>query len=135
MHLTSRPPEQEAIDAAIRHGLDDLHAAIGVPRNATHDQVHKRMRQISLLVHPDKCSLPGAAEALDVVRTAERVLTDETEWRKHQAEVARRREMDREAREQASRSAANGKSGMAAQGRKEKQKERQNQKRKRESGA
>ena len=94
------------------------------------------MRQISLLVHPDKCSLPGAAEALDVVRTAKRVLTDETEWRKHQAEMARRREMDREVREQASRAAANGKSGMAARQRKTGRKERQNQnKRERESGA
>ena len=43
--------------------------------------------------------------------------------------------MDREVKEQASRAAANRKSGMTAQGRKEKQKERQNQKRKRESGA
>ena len=69
MDLANRLPAQEAINAAIRHGLDDPHAAIGVPRNATHDQVHKRMRQISLLVHPEKCSLPGAAEALDVVRS------------------------------------------------------------------
>jgi len=54
-------------------------------------------------------------------------LTDETEWRKHEAEMARRREMDREAREQASRDAANRKSDMAARQRKTGRKERQNQ--------
>ena len=115
--------------------MADLCAAIGVPRGASSEEVRKWAKEIFKLVHPDKCSLPGAAEALDVVRTAERVLTDETEWRKHEAEMARRREMDREVKEQASRAAANRKSGMTAQGRKEKQKERQNQKRKRESGA
>ena len=65
-------------------------------------------------------------------------LTDETEWRKHEAEMARRREMDREAREQAGvqGDAANRKSGMAARQRKTGRKERQNQnKRERESGA
>ena len=95
-----------------------------------------RAKELFKPVHPDKCSLPGAAEAFNVVRAAERVLTDETEWRKHEAEMARRREMDREAREQASRDAANRKSGMAARQRKTGRKERQNQnKRVRESGA
>ena len=69
-------------------------------------EVRKRAKELFKPVHPDKCSLPGAAEAFNVVRAAERVLTDETEWRKHEAEMARRREMDREAREQASRDAA-----------------------------
>ena len=126
---------QQAIDAAASHGMADLCAAIGVSRGASSVEVRKRAKELFKLVHPDKCSLPGAAEAFDVVRAAERVLTDETEWRKHEAEMARRREMDREVQEQASRAAANRKSGMTAQGRKEKQKERQNQKRKRESGA
>ena len=82
------------------------------------------------------CQGPLRHFAFDVVRAAERVLTDETEWRKHEAEMARRREMDREAREQASRDAANRKSGMAARQRKTGRKERQNQnKRERESGA
>ena len=76
--------------------MADLCAAIGVPRGASSEEVRKWAKEIFKLVHPDKCSLPGAAEAFDVVRTAERVLTDETEWRKHQAEMARRREMDRE---------------------------------------
>ena len=78
-----------------------------------------------------------AAEAFNVVRTAERVLTDETEWRKHEAEMARRREMDREAREQASRATPPaGNPAMAARQRKTGRKERQNQnKRERESGA
>jgi len=99
-------------------------------------EVRKRAKELFKPVHPDKCSLPGAAEAFNVVRAAERVLTDETEWRKHEAEMARRREMDREAREQASRDAANRKSGMAARQRKTGRKERQNQnKRERESGA
>ena len=98
---------QQAIDAAASHGMADLCAAIGVPRGASSEEARKRAKEIFKLVHPDKCSLPGAAEAFDVVRTAERVLTDETEWRKHQAEMARRRKMDREVREHASRAAAN----------------------------
>ena len=115
--------------------MADLRAAIGVPRGASVEEVRKRTKALFKLVHPDKCSLPGAAEAFDIVRTAERVLTDETEWRKHQAELARRRALDREAREQECRAAANRKSSTAAQERKEKQKERQNQKRKRGPGA
>ena len=135
---------QQAIDAAASHGMADLRAAIGVSRGASSEEVRKRAKELFRLVHPDKCNLPGAAEAFDVVRTAERVLTDEMEWRKYQAEMARRREMDRELREQMSRDTANRKSGIAARQRKAERdakrktgrKERQNQnKRGRESGA
>ena len=45
----------------------------------TSDRVKKRIRQLLLLVHPDKNVSPLAEEAFDMVNTAARVLTDSWE--------------------------------------------------------
>ena len=111
--------------------MADLHAAIGVQRGAPPGAVQRRTRTLFLLVHPDKCSLPRAAEAFHIVETAKRVLTDAAEWRKHQAEQEERRALDREAREQALRTADAARAREAAQGRKDSRRGRQSQKRKR----
>ena len=92
---------KEAIEVVLRYGMDNLHAAIGVPRDATPTTIKKRTRRLSLLVHPDKCDLPQAAEAFDIVHTAERVLMDAREVRKHQEELKRKRERDELSRQQA----------------------------------
>ena len=94
---------KEATEIVLRYGMDNLHAAIGVPRDATPTMIKKRTRRLSLLVHPDKCDSPQAAEAFDIVHTAERVLMDAREFRKHQEERKRKRESDQCDRQQKAR--------------------------------
>ena len=91
---------------AVRHGMDDLHGAIGISRDAgwtpanISDRVKDRTRQLLLLVHPDKNDSPLAGEACDIVNTAARVLTDARAWREHQAERKKKRELDQLSRQQ-----------------------------------
>ena len=95
------PAPKSVIDTAILHGMDDLHRAVGLTRNASAADIKKKTRQLSLLVHPDKCDLPNAAEAFNVVSTAARVLPDSTALREHLLERREKRESDQMAREQA----------------------------------
>lgn len=95
-----RKEAREAVEMVVRHGMDDLHEAIGIGRNAgwtpsnISAQVKKRTRQLLLLVHPDKNDSPLAGEAVDIVNTAARVLPDARAWREHQAERKRKHESD-----------------------------------------
>ena len=49
--------------------------------DATDEDINKRYRQISLQVHPDKCTHPRAKEAFEVLGDARKLLNDEDKRR------------------------------------------------------
>ena len=56
---------KEATEIVLRYGMDNLHAAIGVPRDATPTMIKKRTRRLSL-----RSFLPGASKYCTVSRVA-----------------------------------------------------------------
>ena len=46
-------------------------------QNATEDQIKRKYRSFTLLIHPDKCSLPNATEAFQVLEASWKALSNE----------------------------------------------------------
>lgn len=68
--------EQIAIVRQIR-GKKDLYEILGLEKTCTVDDVRKAYRKLSLKVHPDKNSAPGAEEAFKAVSKAFQCLSDD----------------------------------------------------------
>jgi curved DNA-binding protein CbpA len=51
---------------------------LDVERNATKDQIKKSFRELSKMVHPDKCSHPNSTQAFRQLQKASETLLDET---------------------------------------------------------
>ena len=49
---------------------------LNVRFDATDDDINKKFRQISLMVHPDKCTHPKAKEAFEALGEARKFLND-----------------------------------------------------------
>ena len=54
-------------------GTEDVCDMLGVPRDAGVEALKKAYRQVTLLVHPDKCELEGAQKAFQKVSSAFRI--------------------------------------------------------------
>lgn len=50
---------------------------LGLPFDATPEDIRKAYRKLSLLVHPDKCSHPQAKAAFEIVNAASKQLQDD----------------------------------------------------------
>ena len=50
---------------------------LGLPFDATPEDIRKAYRKLSLLVHPDKCSHPQAKAAFEIVNSASKQLQDD----------------------------------------------------------
>lgn len=61
----------------------DYYEILGVERNCTVDDVRKAYRKLSLKVHPDKNSAPGAEEAFKAVSKAFQCLSNEESKKKY----------------------------------------------------
>ncbi|KAK0469711.1 chaperone regulator [Desarmillaria tabescens] len=68
-----REVEVERILKALKLNPYDI---LDLDESATPDDIKKRYRQLSLFIHPDKCSHQRAPEAFDILKKAESELSD-----------------------------------------------------------
>jgi len=54
----------------------EFYERMGLERTASSEEIKKRFRKLSLLLHPDKCTLPGAEESFKAINQAYTVLSD-----------------------------------------------------------
>ena len=54
----------------------DYYKILGIPRNASEDDIKKAYRKLALKYHPDKNKAPGAEEKFKEVAEAYEVLSD-----------------------------------------------------------
>ena len=64
----------------------DLYEALGVAPDASAAEVQKAFRALSLTLHPDKCSEPGAEQAFQRLSEAHSVLSDALRRRAYDVE-------------------------------------------------
>ncbi|PPQ72605.1 hypothetical protein CVT26_004079 [Gymnopilus dilepis] len=68
-----REVEVERILKAFKLNAYDI---LDIDEQATAEEIKKKYRQLSLFIHPDKCSHPRAPEAFDILKKAESELSD-----------------------------------------------------------
>ncbi|CAA7266957.1 unnamed protein product [Cyclocybe aegerita] len=68
-----REVEVERIFKAFKLNPYDI---LDIKETATADEIKKKYRQLSLFIHPDKCSHERAPEAFDILKKAESELSD-----------------------------------------------------------
>ncbi|KAJ3515429.1 hypothetical protein NLJ89_g1769 [Agrocybe chaxingu] len=68
-----REVEVERIFKAFKLNPYDI---LDIKETATADEIKKKYRQLSLFIHPDKCSHQRAPEAFDILKKAESELSD-----------------------------------------------------------
>ncbi|KAF8907304.1 DnaJ-domain-containing protein [Gymnopilus junonius] len=68
-----REVEVERIFKAFKLNAYDI---LDVDEQATAEEIKRKYRQLSLFIHPDKCSHPRAPEAFDILKKAESELSD-----------------------------------------------------------
>ena len=90
-------------------------AATDDAEEISHTTVKKAYRRISLLLHPDKCSVPRGTDAFSVVDRAYKMLPDEPSVERFKVQLRRKAEREEQARQrqveaerQARQSKANG---------------------------
>jgi len=54
----------------------ELYERMGLEKTATPEEIKKKFRKLSLLLHPDKCALPGAEESFKAINQAYTILSD-----------------------------------------------------------
>ena len=64
------------------NGTEDFYRILNVDKDATTAQIKKEFRLLARVVHPDKCSVPGAEDAFKKVNAAHKCLSNE-ESRRH----------------------------------------------------
>lgn len=69
------------LDAIPTGGAGDAYMLLGVDENATAGDVRKAFWRASLLMHPDKCAHPRAADAFAAITKAKDVLADASQRR------------------------------------------------------
>ncbi|XP_065829542.1 dnaJ homolog subfamily C member 27-like [Oscarella lobularis] len=62
---------KEQADAVrkLRTGRND-HERLGVPQGASRDDINKAYRKLAVILHPDKCTMPGSEEAFKILVSA-----------------------------------------------------------------
>ncbi|KAL9951978.1 hypothetical protein ACROYT_G044741 [Oculina patagonica] len=90
-------------DAAVMHMLqnkdNDPYSVLGVPRDATDDDIRKQYRKLAVLIHPDKNTHPQADEAFKTLANAFDILSDPVKRSNFDTEEAwKRRAEEREGR-------------------------------------
>ncbi|XP_058950444.2 uncharacterized protein [Pocillopora verrucosa] len=79
-------------DAAVMHMLQnkdsDPYSVLGVPRDATDDDIRKQYRKLAVLIHPDKNTHPQADEAFKTLANAFDILSDPEKRANYDAEAA-----------------------------------------------
>lgn len=78
--------------------------------------IAKRYRKIVLLLHPDKCKLPNAAEAFKIVEKAYRTIPDEGILQRLKIAHQRKKEREAKLKNEAAARAAKGSSGNLSGG-------------------
>ncbi|KIM39946.1 hypothetical protein M413DRAFT_188134 [Hebeloma cylindrosporum] len=71
-----REVEVERILKAFKLNAYDI---LDIDENASAEDIKKKYRQISLFIHPDKCSHARAPEAFDILKKAESELSDKAQ--------------------------------------------------------
>lgn len=61
---------------------EDFYCILNVDKDATTSQIKKEFRVLARVIHPDKCSEPGAEDAFKKLNTANKCLSNE-ESRRH----------------------------------------------------
>lgn len=59
-------------------GASNYYEILGVERDATEAQIKKAYRKLALVLHPDKCKLPGAEECFKSLSTAYSCLSNQS---------------------------------------------------------
>ncbi|HJJ47122.1 MAG TPA: molecular chaperone DnaJ [Methanocorpusculum sp.] len=59
-------------------GSDSYYDILGVPKNASHEEIKKAYRNLAKKYHPDICKEPGAEEKFKTINEAYSVLSDES---------------------------------------------------------
>jgi curved DNA-binding protein CbpA len=67
-----------SIIEGIKGAGKDYYGILGVAKDATQADIKKQYRKLALLLHPDKCNLPGAEEAFKSVSSAYSCLGNES---------------------------------------------------------
>ncbi|HJJ32345.1 MAG TPA: molecular chaperone DnaJ [Methanocorpusculum sp.] len=64
-------------------GSDSYYDTLGVPKNASQDEIKKAYRNLAKKYHPDVCKEPGAEEKFKTINEAYSVLSDESKRRQY----------------------------------------------------
>ena len=89
---------QEEIERILRAANAGSGQVLGIDEDATTKQVVKRYLKLSLLIHPDKCSLPSASKAFTLLNKAKQDQLDSSKkddaqlWEMALAEARRRQQ-------------------------------------------
>lgn len=70
------------------HVQTDYYKAIGVDRNATQDQIKKRVRSLAKLLHPDKTLTSKTEDYMKDLNKISSVLLDEVKKREYDEDLA-----------------------------------------------
>ncbi|KAJ7328189.1 Cleavage inducing molecular chaperone [Desmophyllum pertusum] len=91
-------PRMVTWDAAVMHMLqnkdNDPYSVLGVPRDATDDDIRKQYRKLAVLIHPDKNTHPQADEAFKTLANAFDILSDPEKRANYDAEAAWKRQAE-----------------------------------------
>lgn len=76
--------------------MTNYYAILGVPNNATDEQIKDAYRKLCLKYHPDRSTLPNAAEMFNSVQEAYDFLSDPTNRRIYDAKLAEQEGQEKE---------------------------------------
>ncbi|KAJ7650189.1 DnaJ domain-containing protein [Roridomyces roridus] len=85
-----REMEVERIFKAFKLNPYDI---LDIDESSTNEEIKKRYKQLSLFIHPDKCSHARAPEAFDILKKAEAELSEEAKRENIDAVIAQSRSL------------------------------------------